>query len=138
MANNIPSDIKRQLKERAAGQCEICGKRGYLEDHHIVKRRNGIHRIETIIRVCGPSTFKDRCHYKLEKEHIWGRLYKLDLQRYYFEKVKKQLEEDYRSRGLEVPYYAIEDIVRDLMGGRLYSETDDIKTPRSLLRLKYE
>ena len=135
MANRIPAKIRKKVMERADYKCEICGNTKGLEMHHIIKRRKKIHREETLILVCGPVLMPWTCHSRLERESDLGLLYKLDLQRYYRNELieaKNFLEDEGFSE-----IGNVEKMVRDLMGGRLYSEKYGHKTPSEPLRLKY-
>ena len=102
MPNEIPKKIRKQVKERADGYCEWCGQKAQiLEIHHIIKRRKGIHRPETLIVLCGPVTFKGTCHYRAENKDFGHRL-------------KLALQQHYRLKGYS------EEEVRRLMGGKIY------------------
>ena len=105
MPNKIPEPNRKEVIERADGRCEVCGAEG-AEIHHVIPRRKRIHRVETLILLCGPVTFKDTCHYKAHNADLKDEL-------------RQDLQEHYRQQGYK------EDEIRELMGGRLYVNNRD-------------
>ena len=68
------------VKQQAGNKCEVCGKREYLNAHHIVGRRNLRLRWELYNGVClcsGCHTFKtNSAHQNPEWFHQWLKSYR--------------------------------------------------------------
>lgn len=60
----ITSDVYDKALERSGGYCERCGKGGYLQCAHLIRRWKV--EVETTINdvamLCGPSTNTGTCH----------------------------------------------------------------------------
>lgn len=96
----MDKQVYKEVSERADGRCEVCGKGGRLELHHILRRKVK-ETPDNCIMLCyechrGTRGIHGRDGHKLDRE------------------LKINLQLKYESRGLD------EDEVRKLMGGKLY------------------
>jgi len=81
--------VRRRARERAAGNCELCGQRGfrmengalYLETHHIVPlAEDGDDHVINVAALC-PDDHR-RAHYAAEKEQIAEQLLEIVASKY--------------------------------------------------------
>lgn len=96
----MDKQVYKQVSQRANGSCEVCGRVGRLELHHILRRRVKETQ-DNCIMLCW------HCHRGTKGVHGKDG-HELDI------KLKKQAQDLYKQRGLE------ESAIRQLMGGRLY------------------
>jgi 5-methylcytosine-specific restriction endonuclease McrA len=50
-STQIPTDVRRDVRERDRGRCVRCGMAG-TEQHHRVRRRDGGHRRSNLVLLC--------------------------------------------------------------------------------------
>ena len=68
---NMPSKLRKGIKQRDGNTCQMCGKQGEYSDmgltiHHIVSPgmgRRKVHKKENLITLCGP-VFGNKCHHE--------------------------------------------------------------------------
>lgn len=96
----MDKQVYNAVSQRANGRCEVCGRGGRLELHHILRRKVPA-TVENCIMLCyechrGTKGIHGRDGHKLDRE------------------LKINLQLKYERQGFS------EDEVRRLMGGRLY------------------
>lgn len=96
----MDKQVYSKVFERAGGRCEVCGRGGHLELHHILRRKVK-ETPDNCIMLCyechrGTRGIHGRDGHKLDRE------------------LKINLQLKYEQQGLS------EDEVRKLMGGKLY------------------
>ena len=98
MPNRIPQKTRQAVYNRANYACELCGNTTMIDGiHHIIPRRKGIHREETLILSC------KRCHDIAENDANG-----------FQKQLQVSLQKFYASLGYT------ENETRRLMGGKLY------------------